>query len=237
MKRSKLKLLTLLTLLAGVTGSALMKLLYTTGIDHKGLLLHTHPAFPGIWILTALVGILLALGCRKITPATGWEAAFPRSVAGGLLCVPAAIAFAATRVHTLFGAAGTLDLMAATAGLLCCPALLYVCLCRIRGTKPHYLAFCVLCVCFALGLVGQYRSWSSDPQLTDYVFYLLAHVCLMLSGYQLAQCSAGGSCRALPFPALMGIYLGLVSLSVCPDPLFMLACVLWALSALPREEE
>ena len=237
MKRSKLKLLTLLTVLAGIAGCLLMKLLYTTGIDHKGLLLQTHPAFPGIWILTALVVLLLAVSCRKVTPAAGWEAAFPRSVIGGLLCIPAAIVFAATRIHTFFGPVGTLDLISAGAGILCCPALLYVGLCRIRGSKPNYLAFCVLCVYFALRLVSQYRGWSSDPQLTDYAFYLLSHVCLMLSGYQLAQCSAGGSCRKLPFLALMGSYLGLISLSVCPDPLFMGACVLWALGSLPQEEE
>lgn len=237
MKQVKPKFLIPVALLGGGIGAALMKILYATGVDHKGLLVRSHPAFAGIWILTALMAAALLLGCRKPGNTPGWAHSFSRSPVSGLCCLPLGAAFALSGFRGIFSAGQGLDVAVMALSLLSVPCLVYVAVCRFRGTTPHYLAFGVLCVFFGIRLVAHYRLWSSDPQLMGYVFYLLAQVCLMLASYRLAHCAAGGDSRKLSFPVLMGCFLSLMCLPSCPEPLFMGSCALWLLGCLPREEE
>lgn len=234
MKQTKQTLPLILTVLGGTAGAGMMALLYATGIDHKGLLIRSHPAFWGIWVLTLAMGIALAVFCRKLGRAAGWQENFPRSAICGLLTLPAAALFLLAGVQ---GMTGMQALVPAAASLLSGIALLYTSLCRFRGTCPNYLAFCVPCIYFGIRLVSVYRLYSADPQLMDYCFYLMAQICLMLLCYRLAFCANGGSCAKTAFFSLAAAYLCLLSLPMCPDSLFMGVCALFGLANLPISRE
>jgi len=105
--------------------------------------------------------------------------------------------------------------------------------CRLTGTKPFFLLFAAACLYFALRMVCQYRHWSSDPQLQDYCFLLLACVGLMLTAYHHGAFGAEmGSHRDLWFFSLMAAYLCCLSLAGPRSQLFSLGCGIWAFTNL-----
>lgn len=219
---------------AGLLGAGLRWYLYATGLDEKGLLVRGHWAGLALVALTVLVGIAFAIGSRRDYPER--TALLPEG-AGAFLC---AGGFLMEGVSGFSAAQGSLDLAAAVLCLFSGVCLVYIGISRLGKKRPHYLSYCVICLCFALRMISHYRLWSSDPQLMDYCFFILAHVCLMLTGYQLAATAAGeGNSKKLTFFSLCAGFLSLVCLFGQLDPLFMGLCGVWALTApkdLPREE-
>lgn len=60
-----------------------------------------------------------------------------------------------------------------------------------RKKKPVFGLSAGLCVCFILRLVASYQVWSRDPQIQDYIFELLACLCLTAFFYQQTALEAG----------------------------------------------
>ena len=231
-KPEKLKLL---ILGAGLLGGLLRALLYATGTDEKGLLVPGHWAGIALWILTAAVGVILALTLRKIPNPDACGDACPASVlsAGGSFL--AAVGFLVSGLSGWGRTASSMDSAVGGLSLLSAAALGYVGFCRLTRKKPIFLCHAAVCVCFALRMVCQYRSWSSDPQLQDYCFHMTAHVCLMLASYHMAAFDSGaGRRKTLWFLGCAGAYLCLVSLWGNREPLFMVLCGIWLLTALPE---
>lgn len=218
---------------AGLLGALLRMLLYTTGTDEKGLLVTGHWAHITIWVLTFAVTGVLILCCRKIEGPEKYEDCFPTSAGGAAGAFLCAIGFLLTALSGIRQISSTLDIAAAVMGFISAAALACIGICRLFRIKPLFLCHAIVCVCFALRMVCQYRVWSSDPQLQDYCFYMAGHVGLMLTSYHLAAFDAGlGRHRILWFLGLASAYLSLLCLYGSQNSLFMLVCAIWVLSNL-----
>lgn len=225
---------------AGGLGLALRTVLYATGIDARGLLVRGHWAEIGLWIVTAVAVLGIFLLTRPITGSKYHQKAFPRSTAAAVGCAAAA---AGILLNITPGSQGTaLETVELILGGIAIAALLALAFCRFTGRKPTAFFHCAVCVYLALRMVGQYRLWSSIPQLQDYCFYLGAHVALMLTAYQLAAFDAGmGNHRTLWAWGLASLYLCCLSLVGDGQPLLMLCCGIWVYTNLsqlrPRRAE
>lgn len=218
---------------AGLLGALLRTLLYTTGTDEKGLLITGHWAHIAVWMLTALVAAVLLPACRKIQGPERYGDCYPVSVSGAAGSFLCAIGFLSAGLAGWGTAASSLDFAVVILSFLSAAALVFAGFCRLTRRQPVFLCHAVVCVCFALRMVCQYRQWSSDPQLQDYCFYMAAHVCLMLTAYHMAAFDAGaGHHRTLWCLGLAACYFCLLSIWGSRDPLFMVLCALWALTGL-----
>ncbi len=214
---------------AGAVAALLRSTLYKTGTDPKGLLISGHYAAIAVWVLTGLVAALIVM--RTLTGDSSAEApASPVSHAAG--CFLGAAAF----VLTASSDAPFLRLPLLIVTVLSCAALVWAGICHLKHRTPHFLCYFLVCVCFALRIITQYKSWSSNPQSMDYVFFMLAHVSLMLTSYYFSSFHAGlRLSRALLPLGYLGAYLSLVSLHGAPQPAFLILCSLWMLLCLPPQ--
>lgn len=225
---------------AGGLGLALRALLYATGVDARGLLVRGHWAEIGLWLVTAVTVLGIFLLTRPITGSKHYQKAFPKSPAAAAGCVAAA---AGILLNVAPGSRGTsLETAELVLAGIAIVALLVLAFCRFTGRKPSALFHCLVCIYLALRMVGQYRLWSSIPQLQDYCFYLGAHVALMLTAYQFAAFDAGiGNHRALWAWGLASMYLCCLSLVGDGQSLLMLCCGIWVYTNLshlhPRRRE
>lgn len=225
----KPKDLTYLTLGAGGLGLVLRILLYTTGMDDKGLLKSGHVANILIWLLTGLVLAGLFLLTRKITGPERYQDAFPVSGVGAIGSVLAAAGILIDTISLLGNRVGLQDTICSIAGFIAVAALVLTGLCRLGGYKPSFLCHALLSAYFALRLVCQYRAWSWDPQLQDYCFQLFACVGLMLTAYYRAAFEADmGSHHKLWFVSLLTVFLCCMALAGKQDHLFYLTAAVWA---------
>ena len=216
---------------AGALAAMLRVLLYLDATDRKGLLLRGHWAEGAVWAITAAVLLLLLSGCRKLTAK---RLTYPRPAAAGLGALVCAASFALAGYTGIPAIRSTPELLSTGMSFLSAAALAVVGICRFAGKKPPFLCHVAVCVAFALRMVCQYRVWNSEPQLMDYVFYMVAHVALMLMSYHLSALDAGmGKPGKLWFFGLAAVYLSLVSIYLSGHPLFMAACAFWALTSLP----
>lgn len=231
-KSNQVKLKALI-LCAGLLGAALRAVLYTTGIDEKGLLVTGHWAHTAVLVLTLLVSGVLIFCCRNIRGPESSRDSYPASLVPALGALVGAAGFCMAGLSGLKEASFLLDRVTAWLCIGSAAALVYAAGCRFAGRLPFFGAHTLVCVTFALRMVCQYRLWSSDPQLQDYVFFMLAHVGLMLTAYHLSAFDAGmGHHRTLWFLGLGSSYLSLLCLYGCKNRLFMLCCGLWALMSL-----
>lgn len=218
---------------AGIAALLLRAALYATAVDGRGLLVQNHPLSITLWILTTAVAAALVFGCRTISGSSSYADAHGVSFAAFLGCLAAAAGIALAQWHSFGAFATVLDIFIWMLGLAAAVAFVCIGLSRLMGAKPYFLLHVLICLFFALRLVSQYRLWSSDPQLPDYVFYLMAHLALMLTAYHQAAFDAGmGSHRGLWVCALAGVYLSCAAIYGCAEPLLMVGCALWCVTNL-----
>lgn len=229
----KPQLLKFLIPAAGLLGFGLRKILYTTGIDGRGLLVRNHPAAIALWILTAAVAVVLLLFCLRLQGPELYKQSYPASFGGCIGCFAAAAGIVLTMWPEFARFPSPVDIVSRALGLAAAVAFLCVGICRLLRLKPYFLLQAVICIYLTLRMITRYRALSSEPQLMDYCFYLTAYVALMLASYHHAAFDASmGSHRALWIFSLGAVYLGCVSLSGAQDlPLFA-GCALWALTNL-----
>lgn len=218
---------------AGLLGALLRCILYLTGTDEKGLLVTGHWAHIAIWLLTAAVAAVLIPVCIKLRGPEEYADCYGASFPGCAGSFAAAAAFLLTALPEWNAALTPLDSAAAGLSLAAAGCLVYTGICRLQQRRPHSFAHSIVCICFAVRMVCQYRVWSSDPQLLDYCFYMAAHVGLMLTAYHLAAFDAGmGSHRMLWLFGLATVYFSLLCLWGGSHSLLMLCCAVWVLTNL-----
>lgn len=216
---------------AGLLGFLLRAVLYTTGMDGKGLLISGHWAETGLWLLTGAVVLCLYLCCRTITGPERYQSAFPASIFGASGSILAGVAIGLCGVGS--DPEGTLGLAELVLRICAALSLFWVGFCRFTGRKPLFLCHSLVCLYLALRMVCQYRLWSTDPQLLNYCFYLGAYVALMLTAYQFAAFDAdSGSHRYLWIWGLASVYFCIVSLAGSQEPFFLLCCCIWVFTNL-----
>lgn len=219
------------TLAAGFLGCMLYIIIFTAGLDRRGLPAATHWSHIGLWCLTALLTILVFFASRSFSAAADYQSAYPSSIFSAAGCLAAAAGFFA--FGTPMPMAGALRSVDLILRLAAGAALCILAYCRYAGQKPFFLLHSLVCLSLAFRMVNLYRFWSADPQLTQYFFYLAAYLALMLTGYHLAAFDVGcGSHRKLWFFGLTAVYLCIVSQSGPGGQFFLLGCALWVLTNL-----
>ena len=212
---------------AGGLGFALQQVLYHFGLDEKGLLIRTHWAGVSLLILTAAV-LVAIFCCTRSLPASG-KFSTERSIPGGIGCLLAAAALFLKSPAAM----GTLSRMEQYTGIAAQLSLCALAFCRFSGKKSHFLFHGLVCLHLAVRMIGQYQTWSSDPQLMDYAFFLLAHVAQMVFAYQLAAGEATpGSPRSLWRWGLGALYLCCCAPCDRIGRLFLLLTGIWVFTSL-----
>ena len=113
------------------------------------------------------------------------------------------------------------------------PCLVVTGLCRIRGKRPFFGFHAILCVFCIIHLLNQYRVWSGNPQLPDYLFQVFACISLTLTAYYRTAFDLGmGRRRLYLFSNLMAVYLCFLSLVGSGDGRFYFGGGVWALANL-----
>lgn len=234
----KSKYIPVLVLALGGAGCALRWLLYTTAADEKNLIPLGHPLEIALWLAAAAALVLAVLGAGKRDDPV--QHAVPASVAAaGSLA--AAIGIGATVLLNGPVSAGILGLVWKILGLASFGALAVAAKSQWEGKQPFFLLYAAVCVFFAVHMVSCYRTWSSNPQLQDYVFTLFSCIGLMLTAYQHGACAADcGSRRILFLAGLAAVFSCFVCLSGTENSLLYLTGGIWALTNLtlsaPAEE-
>ena len=207
----------------GAAGFGLRKALYALALDGKNLLV-PHPLTWLLWLVTAAAAVLVLLGLRGRKPAAPgkWSAAFSLIAAAGI---------GLTVLLSDPPGAGTLGLIWKILAVMSFAALGVTAKCRWEGKQPFFLLYAAVCIFFAVHMVSCYQGWSSNPQIQDYVFSLLAGVGLMLFAYQQTACAVGaGRDRLRQGLGLISGFCAIVALSGTGYPLLYAACGIWALT-------
>lgn len=220
-------------LLTGGVGLLLRVWLMTAGMDQKGFIVTGHPA--GILLFLLVIGAMVALFflTKDLVEASKYEFNFPASEVS---CYGAFIAAAGIGISSfvdIFVAIDALEIIAALFGLLAALLLVLTGFYRRKGTAPSLLIHIGICVYLMLRLVCYYRHWSSDPQILDYCFQLVATACLMLGTYQRATFDAQeGKRRPYAFFALATIFFSCISLIGWSNILFFISVIVWQITDL-----
>lgn len=222
-----------LVLAAGGMGLTLRVMLYTLGLDVRGLLPRYHIFHVLCLVLTVCVGSALVLAARRLRGSGRYKANFPRSTvaalgtwAGSLWILTAAF----TMLHRI---REPLDLVLAVLAFCAVGCMMVTGSCRFRGKRPNFLYNGLICVFYACNMVCQYRSWSGNPQLPDYIFHLFACIFLTLTAYYRSAFDLGQGRRGrFLLCDLMAVYLCFLSMVGAGDGRFYFGSGLWALSNL-----
>lgn len=221
---------------AGCLGLLLRAALYVIGMDEKGLLPRWHWTEIALWLVTIAATAAAVYLTRSIRGSCRYRDCFPISLPAAIGAVVAAVAVLLSSLPLLRG--GNAERFHALLGIAAAMSLLVTAYCRLCGGRPFFLFHAVVCLYFALTMVLQYRTWSSDPQLMDYCFSLCAYALLTLAAYHRAAFDAGmGSHRALWLTSLLAVYLCFTAVYAADDALRLLAAALWALTNLSAPGE
>lgn len=228
----KSKTLPFLIAALGGVGALLRLQLYAAAVDEKNLLIPGHPLELLLLGLTAAVAAVIVVGVWPLYGSTRYPDNFGPSVPGAIGSVLAGLGIALT-VLLAENDGGRMYYVWKGLGLLSAPCLVMAGFCRLRGKRPQFLLHGVVCVFFLLHMICHYRTWSTNPQLQDYLFSLLACVALTAFAYYQTAFDAGSGKRRSQLAAgLMGAYLSLVALSGTDAPLLYGGCAIWALTDL-----
>lgn len=215
-------------LAAGILGGLSRALLFSSGVDHKNLLISGHFSYWILWILSIGVAAVLFFGTRNLKQATRYSFNFPRSAIACLGTAAAGLYLLISSISLLLAPEDDFTTLLALAGILAGGALGFLGFCRWEGSHPSPLFHCAVCVYLMLRLVYQYRVWSADPQLQDYLFSLLALIFTLLSCYYSATFAAKEGRRQLhTITHLAAVYCCLVTMPHCEAPLLYVFIALW----------
>lgn len=230
MNLSKLHyLLPRLILLPG--GLGLLLRIWLLKTDGQGFLL------PNPFASTVLILLILGVLAGLFYLARYWQEGakysfnFPASpiAAGGTGL--AALSIFVYSVISFGSVTDAIDLLAGIIGLAAAAALGFCAWCRYWGKQPNFVFYLVPCVFFVFLLICQYRSWSTDPQVLDYAFQLLAIICLMLASYYRAAFAANQGNRSFyGFFALAAVFFCCVTLTSWLNIVLYLGTGAWMLT-------
>ena len=230
MKRSLInKILPLLAPVLGLLGAVAMWALFAFGTDDRGLLISFHPAALTVWLLTAVMIVSLLALLRKMEDTAGHRRLFPEShlAAFGTLC--AAVGILATVVESLTAMDEPIRIISGVLKLAAGIALIYLAWCRWKNVRGSFLAWVAVTAYMLLRIMFEYRSWSTQPEVLEFFFPLLASVCMVLAMYhRTAFCVKMGSRSQFLFFTQLGAFCCLVALPTEPAP-FYAGMALWAM--------
>lgn len=213
-----------LTMFCGGIGLLLRLWLLSTE-NNKGFITRWHISEILLTVLTVLFLGVLYLTTRGLQQGNKYRFNFPSSLSGGIGGAIAAVGVALTSITELSVGVAKLELLCALTGLLAAACFLFVAHCRWKGLHPSMIFHTFICCWLVLRLICLYRSWSSDPQLEDYCYQLLALVFAMISAYHRAAFDAKMGQRAPhAFFSLACVYCCILSVAG-PDGIVLYLCL------------
>lgn len=216
----------------GGIGLVLRLVLYSLK-EPSGLLPHSHPLHTATIVLSLLtVGAMLYL-VRPLDGSAKYRLNFPASQLAATGAFFAGLWLLPVSFEILGQADSRLFFFWATLSFLSVPCLIFTAWCHFKGRRPYFLLHGVICLFFAVHLVCQYRLWSGNPQVEDYLLPLFACVFLTLTAYyRMAFDARMGKRRALLFCGLMAGFFCVCSLAGEGDKRFYFAGAIWTLTNL-----
>lgn len=202
----------ILFFLLGAAALGLRLGLYALAVDERGLLVPFHYLEILLWVLTAAAAVMAIPEKRPVKQAApipgalgAWAFAVGLFSQMMLIRLPDMV-----QLLRLYQAVTVLGVVGAAA----------VGVCHLRHQKPFAMGYAAVCVALCIGMLVSYRSWSSCPQIQDYVFSLLASVSLSLFCFYQAEQSADMKPRS--FHAAMGLAALFCSMAALRDGSWML---------------
>lgn len=207
------------TLAAGVLGFTLALLFSIHGETSLYLLL---------WVLTVGFIGLLVWRTRALKQAPKYSFNFPPSLWGAVGTAAAAVGVLTASINKMFSATDALASLDVVLGFSSVAALVFLSVCRWKGNHPSAVFHAIICLYLMVDLVSVYRLRSSDPQVWEYCFSLLASVTLMLSCYYDAEFAANtGNRNKQALSHMAAVFLCLLSLPSAENPIFYLTMAVW----------
>jgi hypothetical protein len=233
MKKLKHLYLPVAAVLFSAAALYLRRQLYAVALDSKGLLLSGHPLEAALWAVVLGGGILLTLAASRLGGANLYEENFRSSIpafCGNAFMSATVLAMAMNQSLSM---PGRIDLVWRFLGFLTAPGLLWAALCRSMGKKPFFGIHGALSAFLLLYLISRYQLWSSNPQLQDYVFELLAAAALTLFSYHCAAFEADtGSRRMQLATGMLSVLLCGAAVPYSGFPNLYLCGLIWAVTDL-----
>lgn len=225
--------LALLSLGGGVVGLGLRMLMYANGLDEKGLLRPNHPLDIACWIIALALGVAFFVVVRRQEVSSGYGDNFPASIIAAVGCFAAAVGSLVLGLQLRSVAADTLSRLWRILAFLSSAAFGFTGWCRLKGKRPLFFFHMVICLFFCVHNICNYRIWSSNPQVADYAFPLLACVALaMIALYRAAFDVEVARPKKVMFASLMAGFLCLFSLVGPEYRIFYLFSGIWAVSGI-----
>ena len=216
-----------LAVILGLTALGLHRALYAVALDGKNLLTLWHPLAIALWAVTAVTVILVPLTLRKTENLRGYHRNHPGGLPGALGCFLMAACLGVTILQ------GERMMAELVLGLGAIVGLVIVGLGRLRKKRPSYVYHALVCLYFALHLIGRYRFWRGNPQAEDYAFAMFACVALMLFAYQQTAFDGGYCSRRSQLTwGILSTYFCLAALSGGEEIPFYAGGALWSLTNL-----
>ena len=225
--------LTLFMLLSGSIAMILRRQMYLTTVDEKGLLLRNSPLQISLMLLTVIVLIIPVLLLLK----KNGSGRYADNYSGSYLSALGHIAAAVGIFLAVYPASPVMDGYLGTAwkvlGFAAPACLILAGFQQLSSRPPFFLLHVVPAMFFTLHIVSCYRLWSSNPQMQDYLFALLASLALTLFSHYTAAFEVGLGNRKLVLGAgLAAVFLCLAEMGCAEHPAFYFGCVLWALTGI-----
>ncbi len=230
----KVKSLPILTAVLGIAALVLRILLYRFGQDAQGLLVDSHILNIAVWAVTAFAAVLVCLIVFQLDGSLKYADNFSASPAAAAGTFALAGGIAVTLLTSL-GAWARLEQLRNLAALLAVPSLIWVGICRWRGKRPSFLFHAALCLYLTLYAVSHYQTWSSLPQLQDYLFAVAGAILLTLFAYYQTAFDVGlGKRRMQLGTGLMAAFFCIAAPAGGDDPMLYFSGAFWALTNLCR---
>lgn len=226
----KPKIIPAIVAACGGLGFLLRLELYLSAVDEKNLLIAGHPLEVLLFGLTGAVLAFIVVALWPLYGSLRYADNFPASRTAALGCAVGAVGMVLGVLLTGTQADPMYPLWKIM-GLVGGVCLLLTGWARKEGRQPNFLLHGAVSVFWLVHLVYNYRPWSINPQLQDYLFSLLASVgFLMFSYYQTAFDVGSGKRRNMLAVALGGAYFAMVALSGCETPLLYGGSAVWMLT-------
>lgn len=227
----------LISLTLGGLGLVLRRVLFALAVDDRGLLTPHHPVQIALWAVTLITaGAILLMARSKAHE----ERTAGYALLAGFGCFLGAVCIVMTVILIQPRTAGYPGLAWRILGAASAVSLAVEGCARVAGKKAGFLPYLVVCLFFVFHIVDHYRSWSSDPQMMNFLFALFGAAALALFAFYCAACCVGINNRRLRLGmGLAAIYFCVVEMSGSAYYLLYGGAAVWVATALmaPQREE
>ena len=232
-KRFKPTNLPALTAIFGLTGLILRWCLYRFCLDEKFLIPAGHPMEILLYLFTAGVVIFLIAAIWKLDGSNKYQDNFAPSFPAAVGHILAAAGILLTVLLNEPNLEGGIGQWWEFLGILAPICLVVAGFARLQGKRPFFALHLAPCLFLVFHIVNQFRIWSSDPQIQDYVFTLLGTIALMFFCFYTAAFDVGSGRRRMHLGmGLVGAYLCMVNIATTEYLFLYVGITAWALTDL-----